>query len=181
MTGEKLGSAEQTQTRVAQDSRVNLGRHAAQCSICNHPYRQDIEERWLEWRSADKIAVDYRVSRDSVYRHAHATGLYDKRRQNLITAAERIVERWEFTFYNGSTILGAIKLLWQMLGVGRRVEAGQEPDAKTLFRQMSKGEGEAHAQDGSVPESSSTASAATPNDSHEGEKESQVTENTRVQ
>jgi len=181
VTDEKPGSAEQTQTTVVQDGTVNLGRHAAQCTICNSPYRQYIEESWLEWRSTDTLAKAYGVSRDSIYRHAHATGLYNKRRQNLMTAAERIIERWEYTYYNGSTVLGAIKLLWQMQGAERPVQPGQDPHAKELARGMSKGEGEAHAQDGSVPEPLPVASAATPNDSQEGEKESQATENTRVQ
>ena len=57
---------------------VSLGRHAAQCTVCRHPPRQEIEEDWIAWASPAQIAYDYSVNRYSIYRHAHALDLSRK-------------------------------------------------------------------------------------------------------
>ncbi len=55
---------------------VNLGRHAAECKICAHA-REEIEREFISWRSPATIAKSYKLAnRASVYRHAHALGLY---------------------------------------------------------------------------------------------------------
>jgi len=47
----------------------------------------------VTWNSPVRISKDYGVSRDSVYRHAHALGLMAKRRRNVSSALERIIEQ----------------------------------------------------------------------------------------
>jgi hypothetical protein len=39
-----------------------------------------------------KLAAEYLISRDAIYRHAHALGLMEKRRRNLRAALEKIIE-----------------------------------------------------------------------------------------
>ena len=59
---------------------VNEGRHAAECKICAHPLRDEIERDFVNWRSPSSITKQYGLrNRSSVYRHAHATGLFAKR------------------------------------------------------------------------------------------------------
>ena len=41
---------------------VNLGRHEAQCSICCHPQRQEIEEAFVDWGSVGSIAFLCKVA-----------------------------------------------------------------------------------------------------------------------
>jgi hypothetical protein len=50
---------------------INLGRHAAECKICAHPLREEIEREFINWRSPVSIAKHYKLAnRASVYRHA---------------------------------------------------------------------------------------------------------------
>ena len=69
-------------------------RHSRLCVICNHPDRAAIEFDFLNWRNPGDIVRAYRFrGLSTIYRHAHATGLFCKRRLNLRFALERIVER----------------------------------------------------------------------------------------
>jgi len=40
---------------------VNQGRHEAQCSICKHAQREEIEHEFLTWKSPDKIAEAFGI------------------------------------------------------------------------------------------------------------------------
>ena len=73
---------------------VNLGRHESQCSICSHPWCQEIEDEWINWQDATKIAQRFDVSRDPIYRHAHALNLFIKRQRNISMALELISRDW---------------------------------------------------------------------------------------
>ena len=53
-----------------------LERHQRKCVICAHPEREDIEELFLNWHSPEQTAYHYRIPVRSIFRHAHATGLY---------------------------------------------------------------------------------------------------------
>jgi hypothetical protein len=73
---------------------VNVGRHKRNCSICSHAQREEIEADFVAWRSPVIIATEYGLTdRASVYRHAHALGLFAKRQRNIRAALERIIER----------------------------------------------------------------------------------------
>jgi hypothetical protein len=61
--------------------------------VCTHARREEIDLAFVNWISPARIARKYRVSRDSIYRHAHALSLFDKRRRNVRTALERIIEK----------------------------------------------------------------------------------------
>jgi hypothetical protein len=82
-------------SKPRQDDKQNLspGRHEYQCSVCTHARREEIDLAFVNWISPARIAREYRVSRDSIYRHAHALSLLDKRRRNVRTALERIIEK----------------------------------------------------------------------------------------
>jgi hypothetical protein len=63
---------------------VNLERHERYCKICRHEQREAIEQDFIAWHSPEEIARDYRLAdRRGVYRHAHATGLFEKRDRNI--------------------------------------------------------------------------------------------------
>ena len=72
---------------------TNPGRHEYHCRICSHSERDEIEQAFVTWNSPVRISKEYGVSRDSVYRHAHALGLMAKRRRNVSSALERIIEQ----------------------------------------------------------------------------------------
>lgn len=61
--------------------------------ICAHPDRDAIEGDFVRWRSPIKIAEDYPIAnRSSIYRHAHATGLFDRRKQEVARVMEQYLE-----------------------------------------------------------------------------------------
>jgi hypothetical protein len=66
------------------DTTVNLGRHQRACSVCAHAQQEEIEAAFIGWRSPAAIAEEFGLSdRASVYRHAHALGLFQKRQRNV--------------------------------------------------------------------------------------------------
>ena len=74
----------------------DFSRHARRCCICQHPDRDAIEGDFIRWRSPELIVQDYKIaSRNSIYRHAHCTGLYAWRRQELGRVLEGILESAE--------------------------------------------------------------------------------------
>jgi hypothetical protein len=160
---------------------VSLGRHQAQCTICQHPQRQEIEEKWIDWCSPYQFQKEYGISHDSMYRHAHALDLFSKRNKNATRALERIIEKVDYAQFNGSVVVSAIKALAKINSTGQRSEQAQSTNAKELFQRMSPQEREAFAQDGSLPDWFSGGIGATPSDGQEGEKEREVTENTLLQ
>jgi hypothetical protein len=66
--------------------------HELHCSVCEHPLRAIIDEEFLHWISVDSIARKYDVGWRAIYRHAHATGIFDQRYRNLRSALGHIVE-----------------------------------------------------------------------------------------
>jgi hypothetical protein len=73
---------------------AKLGRHQRCCTVCHHPQREEIDRDFINWKSPAVIAKEYELAdRTSVYRHAHALGLFEKRRRNIRAALERIIER----------------------------------------------------------------------------------------
>ena len=74
----------------------DFARHAERCSVCTHPDRDAIEADFIRWRSPQIIAREYKLAhRTSVYRHAHATGLFAWRRRELGRVLEGILESAE--------------------------------------------------------------------------------------
>jgi len=183
MTEEKIGSVnDEKPLKDKGGAGVNLGRHQAQCTICLSSCRQEIDELFIDWVSPQVIASKYsNLSRDSVYRHAHACDLFSKRERNIRRALERFIERVDTTMLNGSSIISAIKAYVRLNSAGQGAEQAQGTNPKKLFERMSKEEREGFAGDGTVPNWFSGAIGATPSDGQEGEKESEVTETKRLQ
>lgn len=158
------------------DGAVNLGRHQAQCTICQSPYRQQIEEDWMNWHSPAYFEKVYGLSRDCLYRHAHAFDLFPERHKNISMALDKIVERVDWTTASGSVILAAIKLLMKNNEAGKGDKAVQGADSQKVAPPMSPEERQDPVQDGSLPESPSTANGTTPCQGQEAETASPVTE-----
>jgi hypothetical protein len=71
----------------------DFNRHARRCCICSHPDRDAIEGEFIRWDCPRRIAKDYQIAdRASFYRHAHATGLYARRRREFARVLENILE-----------------------------------------------------------------------------------------
>src|ERR1035438_8012386 len=82
--------------KAAQDQSqaTSLGRHRRNCTVCSHQKCAEIESDFVSWRSPGATAQEYGLAdRASIYRHAHALGLFPKRQRNVRAALERIIEK----------------------------------------------------------------------------------------
>jgi hypothetical protein len=135
------------------NEKVNLGRHAAECKICAHSQRLEIERDFINWRSPAEIAKSYKLTnRASVYRHAHAYGLFSKRQRNVRAALEKIIERAGEVEVNASAVVSAVGAYARINAAGQWVERSERIDLNQLFDRMTAAELEEYARDGMLPD-----------------------------
>jgi hypothetical protein len=104
-------------------------RHGRKCAICTDKYRDEIEELFLDWRSPSVIAHEMDVNLRTLYRHAHATGLYDRRQGKLRVVLDRILEGVDRAHVSGDCILRAVRA-YSCLG---RDNKWTEPPTNVVF------------------------------------------------
>jgi hypothetical protein len=98
------------------------GRHARKCNVCRHPDRKAIEQDFLHWRSADQIAKDYGIAdHSSIYRHAHASGLFDRRANTIRLALSPLIERAMTVEVTADSVIRAVELLARLNGDGQLI------------------------------------------------------------
>jgi hypothetical protein len=132
--------------------RPNLGRHAANCRICSHAKRQEIEQDFIAWGSPAKIAQDFELpDRSSVYRHAHALGLFRRRQRNVRAALERIIEQAGEVEANASAVVAAVQAYAKINARGEWIEPDEHLELHDLFDRMKPEEYDAYAKDGTLP------------------------------
>jgi len=132
---------------------TNLGRHAAECKICAHPAREEIERDFINWRSPAAIAKHYKLAnRATVYRHAHALGLFANRQRNVRAALEKIIERAGEVQVNATAVVSAVSAYARISAAGQWVERSERVDLNQLFERMTVAELERYAREGTLPE-----------------------------
>lgn len=125
---EKRARAHDTAAAKAQiaarcQSNPSFERHARKCAICNHPDYASIESDFVDWRSETTIVLSYQLpSRSSVYRHASAVGLLERRRANLRGVCERIIEHADEAPPSGMAVLRALRIYSQITEDGHWVD-----------------------------------------------------------
>ena len=152
-------------------SGVNQGRHAAQCSICKHNQREEIEHEFLTWKSPDKTAAAFGICRDSIYRHARAMNLLEPRRRNVRFALERIIERAGDVEVNASAIVSAVAAYSKLNANGQWIDRRETIDLNDLFLRMTEDEMQRYAATGELPEWFSSLVGATTGNSRGGGNE----------
>jgi len=69
-----------------------------------------METDFVSWRSPEVIAREYGLAdRASVYRHAHALGLFPKRQRNVRTALEKIIEKAGEVEVSAAAVVAAVQ------------------------------------------------------------------------
>ena len=132
---------------------ISLGRHERNCSVCAHDQREEIEAAFIGWRSPAAIAEEYGLAdRASVYRHAHAWGLFPKRQRNVRAALERIIEKAGEVDVTASAVVAAVQAYAKINSVGEWIDRTETVSMNDLFERMSTQELEAYAQTGALPE-----------------------------
>ena len=131
---------------------INLGRHKRNCSVCAHQQREEIESEFISWRSPSIIATEFGLSdRSSIYRHARALGLFEKRRRNVRAALERIIEHAGEVDVTASAVVSAIQAYSKINAAGQWIERTEQVSLNDLFDRMSTQELEEYAQKGTLP------------------------------
>jgi len=149
-----MGNGKPTRRKLSGEARtsaVSQGRHEYHCTICSHPKREEIEQAFLTWDSPVRIAKNYGVSRDSVYRHARAVLLFDKRSRNVRSALERIIEKAGDVEVNAAAVVSAVAAYAKINASGQWVERSEHINLNELFERMTRDEMEAYAKDGILP------------------------------
>jgi hypothetical protein len=99
------------------------GRHERLCSICHHPDRDAIEEAFLQWQRACDIFREFKLpSRTTVYRHAHAVGLFEQRARALRFVLENIMEESSACAPSADSIIRAVRAYSCLDDRGRWIE-----------------------------------------------------------
>jgi hypothetical protein len=84
--------------------------HMAHCKICRFDLQNVIDEAFVNWECVYKIAREFEISARAIYRHAHATGLFDKRDRNLRRALGHLIHEADRVVPTAETVLGAAKI-----------------------------------------------------------------------
>ena len=126
-------------SNVENDRASSLKRHEAQCSICQSTYRKEFEENFLRWSTAADWSR-WGFEKYTVYRHAHALGLFEKRRENYKSALERILETGSQTYTTAGNVVAAAKVLLELREKEEKAQRkAQETFANSGISSKSKG------------------------------------------
>jgi hypothetical protein len=131
---------------------VSIGRHKQSCTVCAHPGRDEIERDFVAWKSPSQMAQEYGLAdRASVYRHAHAFGLFAKRQRNLRGALERIIEQAGEVEVTASAVVAAVQAYAKINAQGQWIERNEHVNLNELFERMTQAELEKYARDAELP------------------------------
>lgn len=131
---------------------VSFGRHRKKCAICRHEKVEQIEADFVAWRSPATMVIEYGlVDRSSIYRHAHAACLFEKRKRNIKAALENMIERSADVELTASAVVSAIQAYSKINAAGQWIERTETVNLKDLFDRMTTKELEAYARDGALP------------------------------
>jgi hypothetical protein len=150
--------------------RASLGRHQRTCTICGHPQCDEIERAFVGWQSPAEIAKEFRLAdRASVYRHAHAFGLFEKRQRNVRAALEKIIERAGEVEVTASAVVAAVQAYAKINAAGEWIDRTESVTMRDLFDRMSTEELESYARTGALPAWFRATVGATAGDRQKGE------------
>jgi hypothetical protein len=166
-----MGAKKTSSNLTKSDARVvSLGRHSTNCRICGHGKRAEIESDFVRWKSPARIATEYRLgNRASVYRHAHALGLFEKRGRNVRAALERIIEQAGEVDVTGPAVVAAVQAYAKINAAGQWVERSEHVNLNELFDRLTVEELETYARDGVLPAWFSQSLGATPKHGQEAD------------
>jgi hypothetical protein len=109
---------------IASNLPPDFSRHARRCVVCAHPDRDAIEGDFIRWSSPSAMAKTYKIAdRASIYRHAHSTGLFDRRKREVGRVLETVLENVEqCPVESFDTIIRAARLYTRLDNTGTWVE-----------------------------------------------------------
>jgi hypothetical protein len=149
-------------------NRVALIRHSHACRICAHKKREEIETEFVAWESPTTIAKNHHLAdRSTVYRHAHAFGLFAKRKRNVQAALECIIERANEVEVTAPAVVAAVQAYAKINAQGQWIDRTEHVNLNDWFERMTQEELEAYAREGKLPTWFTQTAVATLMDSQE--------------
>jgi hypothetical protein len=98
-------------------------RHDRKCSVCRHPERAEIECEFLHWHSPELIAKEYGIAHhSSIYRHAHATGLFAQRAAHIRLSLAPLIEQAMVVPVTADSIIRAVALCASLNDEGQWID-----------------------------------------------------------
>lgn len=98
-------------------------RHDRKCCVCRHRHRAETESEFLHWHSPESIARDYGIAHhSSVYRHAHATGLFARRATHVRRGLSPLIEQAMIVPVTADSIVRAVALYARLTDDGQWIE-----------------------------------------------------------
>jgi len=132
---------------------VSIGRHRRNCTVCASEKRDEIERDFINWSGATVIARDYGLAdRTSVYRHAHAFGLFAKRQRNIRAALEKIIEKAGEVEVTSAAVVAAVQAYSKINAQGQWIDRSEHVSLNDLFARMSREELQTYATQGTLPD-----------------------------
>ncbi|HEY6443530.1 MAG TPA: hypothetical protein VIY66_09345 [Candidatus Acidoferrales bacterium] len=111
-----------SQLPTPSQAQSTLSHHTRHCTICHHPERQAIEEEFIHWHSPTRIAIDHGIGARSVYRHARALSLFERRAIHLRDALGHIIEKVENVSVTSDAVVRAVHAHSHLSSTGRWIE-----------------------------------------------------------
>ena len=141
--------------RAKKNAAVDPERHSRECSVCLHPSREEIEREFCEWKPAATISRERKITRQALYKHVRAVGLFEKRDRNIKAALGRFIERGYRVRVTASAFIAAITAYTKINAEGEWVDKQENVNATrnlALFDRMTNGELLKYAETGQLPE-----------------------------
>jgi hypothetical protein len=131
-------------------------RHEAHCSICTDARREEIDQEFCDWKPLSIISRERKLSLPALYRHCHATGLFERRDANLKFALSRFIDRGYRVKVTANAFVAAIQVYSKLNASGQSVERFERvttnpADIRALFARMNRGEMLRYAETGELP------------------------------
>jgi len=150
---------------------VNQGRHEAQCSICKHAQREEIDRAFIDWESPYTIADAFGVARASIYRHANALALYEPRERNIKRVLGRIIEHGSTVEVTAAVVVSAVATLSKLNASGQWIDRRETVNLNDMFARMTEDEMRRYASKGELPDWFTSVVGETDANSQRGENE----------
>lgn len=91
------------------------------------------------------------ADRATVYRHAHAFNLFEKRQRNVRSALEAMIEKAGEVEVTASSVVAAIQAYAKLNANGQWVERTEQVNLNELFERMTVQELDIYAREGTLP------------------------------
>jgi hypothetical protein len=120
----KKTTRHQPRPRAPRRELTDLERHQRKCYICNHPDSEEFDQDFLNWSDPANLIKKYLiVDRRYIYRHAHATGLMERRRFLIRDSLEHLIEKAESVTPSADAIIRAVQACSRINAQGEWVDS----------------------------------------------------------